>query len=36
MTELMYELNKSGFDFPTDILTVDEAIEHLKAHLGVD
>lgn len=36
VTELMYELNKSGFDFPTDILTVDEAIEHLKAHLGVD
>ena len=34
VTELMYELNKSGFDFPTDILTVDEAVERLRAYLG--
>lgn len=25
VTELIYELNKAGFDLPTDILTVDEA-----------
>ncbi len=30
VTELMYELNKSGFDFPTDILTVEEAIKFLE------
>lgn len=27
MTELMYELNKSGYHFPTDILTVEEAVQ---------
>jgi energy-coupling factor transport system ATP-binding protein len=27
VTELMYELNKAGYDFPQDILTVDEAIK---------
>jgi hypothetical protein len=32
----MYELNKSGFDFPTDILTVDEAVKRLRDHLGDD
>lgn len=26
VTELMYELNKSGYNFPLDILTVDEAL----------
>jgi len=36
VTELMYELNKSGFDFPTDILTVDEAVKRLRDHLGDD
>jgi energy-coupling factor transport system ATP-binding protein len=30
VTELMYELNKSGFSFPTDILTVEEAIKYLE------
>ncbi len=30
VTELMYELNKSGFDFPTDILTVEEAVKYLE------
>lgn len=34
VTELMYELNKSGFDFPTDILTVDEAVKRLQEYLG--
>ena len=34
VTELMYELNKSGFGFPTDVLTVDEAVKRLKAYLG--
>ncbi len=33
VTELMYELNKFGFDFPTDVLTVDEAVQYLKTHL---
>jgi energy-coupling factor transport system ATP-binding protein len=33
VTELMYELNKFGFDFPTDVLTVDEAVKCLKAYL---
>ncbi len=33
VTELMYELNKLGFDFPTDILSVDEAVAQLKAYL---
>ena len=27
VTELMYELNKLGFSFPLDILTVDEAVK---------
>jgi energy-coupling factor transport system ATP-binding protein len=33
VTELMYELNKLGFDLPQDILTVDEAIELLQQRL---
>ena len=33
VTELMYELHKLGFDFPTDILSVDEAVAQLKAYL---
>lgn len=32
VTELMYELNEAGFDFPKDILTVDEAVQYLKAY----
>ncbi len=35
VTELMYELNKTGYHFPTDILTVEEAIECLKGHLAI-
>lgn len=34
VTELMHELNKYGFDFPTDILTVDEAVKRLQAYLN--
>lgn len=30
VTELMYELNKSGYSFPTDILTVEEAVKHME------
>ncbi len=30
VTELMYELNKSGFSFPTDILTVEEAVRYIE------
>ncbi|NLK87339.1 MAG: energy-coupling factor transporter ATPase [Clostridiaceae bacterium] len=30
VTELMYELNKFGFNFPTEVLTVEEAIKHLE------
>lgn len=33
VTELMYELNKCGYNFPTDILTVEEAIACLKHSL---
>ncbi len=33
VTELMYELNKCGYNFPTDILTVEEAIACLKQSL---
>lgn len=33
VTELMYELNKSGYDFPLDILTVDEALQVLSKAL---
>lgn len=33
VTELLYELNKSGYDFPLDILTVDEAIQSLSKAL---
>lgn len=29
VTELMYELNKAGYNFPQEILTVDEAIQCL-------
>jgi energy-coupling factor transport system ATP-binding protein len=29
VTELMYELNKYGFNFPTDVLTVEEAVKCL-------
>jgi energy-coupling factor transport system ATP-binding protein len=31
-TELMYELNKSGFDFRSDVLTIDEAVDELLKH----
>ncbi len=34
VTELMYELNKEGFEFPIDILTVDEAVQLLAKALG--
>lgn len=34
VTELMYELNKAGYDFPRDILTVDEAIQCLTIHFS--
>jgi energy-coupling factor transport system ATP-binding protein len=30
VTELMYELNKQGFQFPLDILTVDEAVQYIS------
>lgn len=33
VTELMYELNKEGFEFPLDILTVDDAVQFLKKAL---
>ena len=33
VTELMYELNKSGYDFPLDILTVDDALQVLSKAL---
>ena len=33
VTELMFELNKSGYNFPTDILTVEEAIESLEEYI---
>lgn len=33
VTELVYELNKSGFDFPQDILTVEEAVNSLAESL---
>jgi energy-coupling factor transport system ATP-binding protein len=33
VTELLYELNKEGFDFPRDILTVDEALQCLGKKL---
>lgn len=33
VAELMYELNKEGFDFPQDILTVDEALQYLSKAL---
>ncbi len=32
VAELMHELNLLGYDFPKDVLTVDEAFEVLKAH----
>lgn len=34
VTELMYELNQSGYDFPLDILTVDEAFQVLSKALS--
>lgn len=34
VTELMHELNKSGYHFPTDILTVDEALQQLLGELA--
>ena len=34
VTELMYELNKSGFWFSDRCLTVDAAVKRLKAYLG--
>lgn len=33
VTELLYELNKEGFDLPKDILSVDEAFDALKGLL---
>jgi len=33
VTELMYELNKEGFNFPLDILAVDEAVKTLAKAL---
>lgn len=33
VTELMYELNQAGYDFPQDILTVDEAVQCLAEAL---
>ena len=30
VTELFYELNKQGFDLPLDVLTVEDAFEHLR------
>lgn len=36
VTELMYELNKSGYDFPLDILTVDEARQFLSKALNAN
>ena len=33
VTELMYELNKSGYEFPLDILTVEEALQCLSKAL---
>lgn len=30
VTELMYELNRSGFSFPTDVLTVEEAVKYIE------
>lgn len=35
VTELAYELNKSGIDIPSDILTVDECLAELVRILGV-
>ncbi len=34
VTELMYELNKAGYNFPQEILTVDEAIQCLTAYFN--
>ncbi len=34
VTELIYELNRSGFELPRDILTVEEAFEALVKALG--
>ncbi len=33
VTELMYELSKSGFSFPADVLTVEEAVKYLEDSL---
>ena len=33
VTELLYELNKSGYKFPLDILTVDEALQCISKEL---
>ena len=33
VTELLYELNKAGFDFPLDILHVDDAVKLLSEKL---
>ena len=30
VTELFYELNKQGFELPLDVLTVEDAFEHLR------
>lgn len=34
VTELFYELNKEGFNLPLDVLSVDTAVEVLKAKLN--
>ncbi len=34
VTELLYELRSDGFDFSLDVLTVDEAYEHIVRRLG--
>lgn len=36
VTELLYELNKVGYNFPLDILTVDEALQCLSKALKRD
>lgn len=33
VTELMYELNKAGYSFPANILTVEEAVQYLLMRL---
>jgi len=35
VTELFYELNKEGYEFPQDVLDVEEAYEHLVRRLAL-